>query len=39
MSYGSNKEEENLKNDIMTLYTIELLNSSEAKLRLKQLDY
>lgn len=38
-SFGSNKEEENLKDDIMTLYTIELLNSSEAKLRLKQLDY
>ncbi len=38
-SFGSNKEEENLKSDISMLYQIELLNSNEAKLRLKQLDY
>ncbi|MFW3576979.1 helix-turn-helix domain-containing protein [Vagococcus fluvialis] len=34
---SGNKEEENLKTDIATIYDIELLNSNEAKLRLKQL--
>lgn len=38
-SFGGKKEEENLKDDIMTLYTIKFLNSSEAMLRLRQLDY
>ncbi|WP_261806774.1 helix-turn-helix transcriptional regulator [Lapidilactobacillus luobeiensis] len=35
-SIDSNKEEENLKTDIAMLYQIKLLNSNEAKLRLKQ---